>query len=58
VSPTADRQCLAGALATDEPGALQRGGNWNSGASAGPLAVTGQIKPSTVFLDYGFRCAR
>ena len=42
----------------DEPGALQRGGNWNSRASAGPFAVTGQITPSTVFLDYGFRCAR
>ena len=41
VSPTGDSQCLAGAATTGEPGALLRGGFFNSGALAGPLMVDG-----------------
>ncbi|MGH8577347.1 MAG: formylglycine-generating enzyme family protein [Gammaproteobacteria bacterium] len=63
-SPTGDLQCLAGAamVATDgEPGALLRGGNFNSfagGSRAGPLTVHGSIGPSASLSFTGFRCAR
>ena len=58
VSPTGDDQCLAGASTTGEPGALLRGGDFDDGADAGPLAVDGNGQPS--YSDYviGFRCAR
>jgi len=46
VSPTGDDQCLAGAEATGEPGALLRGGSSVSGSLAGPLAVLGSARPS------------
>jgi formylglycine-generating enzyme required for sulfatase activity len=39
VSPTDDDQCLAGPGVTGEPSALLRGGNFFSGALAGPHAV-------------------
>jgi hypothetical protein len=58
VSPTGDDQCLVGAATTGEPGALLRGGNFGSGASAGPLAVFGSFGPSDAFNGFGFRCAR
>jgi hypothetical protein len=45
VSPTGDDQCLAGAEATGEPGALLRGGSFVSGSLAGPLAVLGSARP-------------
>jgi len=59
-SPTGDYQCLEGAStsATDEPGALIRGGNFNDGTSAGPLAVIATYEPSSKFDGIGFRCAR
>ncbi len=60
VSPTDDRQCLAGAATTGEPGALLRGGNFfiGQGTSTGPLAVDGRLRPSSTGLNNGFRCAR
>jgi len=58
VSPTGDSQCLAGAATTGEPGALLRGGYFNSGSNAGPLAANGSIGPSSTFPIVGFRCAR
>jgi formylglycine-generating enzyme required for sulfatase activity len=58
VSPTGDDQCLAGADTTGEPGALMRGGSFNSGSLAGPLAVIGSAPPSLPGVTIGFRCAR
>jgi formylglycine-generating enzyme required for sulfatase activity len=57
-SPTGDDQCFAGAATTGAPGALLRGGNFNSGTNAGPLAVAGNIEPSSAPVRVGFRCAR
>lgn len=37
---------------------LARGGSFNSGSFAGPLAVSGFIGPSNSLGDVGFRCAR
>jgi hypothetical protein len=55
-----DDQCLAGASADplDEPGALMRGGDFSDGTAAGPFAVDGQLSPSSVSGEIGFRCAR
>jgi hypothetical protein len=59
VNPTADDQCLAGAAATGEPGALLRGGSFfSAGSDAGPLAVDGTAGPSVAVNSFGFRCAR
>ena len=58
MSPTGDDQCLAGAAATGEPGALLRGGSFFSGALAGPLAVLGTNPVSGPNIAIGFRCAR
>jgi hypothetical protein len=58
VSPTGDLQCLAGADATGEPGALRRGGDREAQAAAGPLAVSGLSPPSGSDFVRGFRCAR
>jgi hypothetical protein len=60
VSPTGDHQCLLGATTgtTDEPGALLRGGGYNSLTGAGPLTVNGSIAPSIGGPTIGFRCAR
>jgi len=58
VSPTGDYQCLAGADTTGEPGALLRGGYFNGGAFAGPLAVVSDFEPSTSLFLIGFRCTR
>jgi formylglycine-generating enzyme required for sulfatase activity len=58
VSPTDDDQCLAGASTTGEPAALVRGGNFFSGAPAGPLAVLGTAPLSGPNIGIGFRCAR
>lgn len=59
VSPaSSDQQCLAGAAASGEPGALLRGGNFASGTGAGPLAILGIYGPSGVSGGIGFRCVR
>jgi len=52
-----DRMCLAGADTTAGPGALLRGGGYDSGAFAGPLAVNVGM-PSSSDGYTGFRCAR
>ena len=56
--PPSDVQCLVGAVTTDGPGALLRGGYFSSGSEAGPLAIVGFFEPSNVFDTFGFRCAR
>jgi formylglycine-generating enzyme required for sulfatase activity len=54
-----DRMCLSGASAmTGGPGALQRGGSFVDGTSAGPLTIIGARRPATTFSFIGFRCAR
>jgi formylglycine-generating enzyme required for sulfatase activity len=53
-----DLQCLAGADTAGKPGALIRGGFFNDGAAAGPLAVNGEVPPSYGTNVIGFRCAR
>ena len=58
VNATGDDQCLAGASTTGEPGALLRGGNFDSYTYAGPLNVDGHIQPSYSDFTVGFRCAR
>lgn len=58
IDPTGDLQCLAGAGAGGEPGALTRGGDFNDFISAGPFAVSGEIPPSFSNFGFGFRCAR
>jgi len=58
VSPTADDQCLGGAVTTGEPGALLRGGGFSFGTDAGPLTVSGGDGPSVAGDGVGFRCAR
>jgi len=57
-SPTADSQCLAGALATGEPGALVRGGYFGNGSVAGPFTIFGSNAPSNQDDSIGVRCAR
>jgi len=39
-------------------GAMVRGGNFNNGTKAGPLAVNGNNQPSNSNNNIGFRCAR
>ena len=63
ISPTGDRQCFAGVSTAGQPGALTRGGDFDSGAACGPLAVSAAIGPGDELLElygplYGFRCAR
>src|SRR5262245_45162903 len=58
ISPTGDAQCLAGADTTRDPSALQRGGDFFGGASAGPLSVSGLFEMSFSVGELGFRCAR
>ena len=54
-----DLLCLAGAAETGTgPGALLRGGAFNDGPQAGPLAVDGGTEPFRATDVYGFRCAR
>jgi hypothetical protein len=54
-----DDMCLSGASTTaDGPGALLRGGAFDEGTFAGPLAVLGAIEPSRSVDSFGFRCAR
>jgi len=54
-----DDMCISGPSETNHgPGALLRGGNFNGGASAGPLAVAGDALPSFASPSFGFRCAR
>ena len=53
-----DDMCLSGASETGRgPGALLRGGAFNDGALAGPLAV-GDVEPFRAQVTFGFRCAR
>ena len=58
ISPTGDDQCLGGPQPTTGPGALRRGGEFQAGMFAGPLAVDGTSEPSASFSFVGFRCAR
>lgn len=58
VSPTGDDQCLAGAQTTGEPAALLRGGDFNDGALAGPVAILASNPPSGSSFVVGFRCVR
>jgi formylglycine-generating enzyme required for sulfatase activity len=54
-----DEMCLTGASAiANGPGALVRGGTFEDGAFAGPLAVQGEFEPFRSFDTIGFRCAR
>ena len=56
-----DVMCLSGAsTAATGPGALIRGGNFDSGSSAGPFAVYGNDLPkfSNGSFGFGFRGAR
>ena len=54
-----DLMCLSGASTTEQgPGALIRGGFFNFGSFAGPLAVNGSVVPSVSSNGIGFRCAR
>jgi formylglycine-generating enzyme required for sulfatase activity len=57
-SGSADAQCLAGAATSGEPGALLRGGNFDSSTAAGPFSVFGRVSPSFSDYAFGFRCAR
>jgi hypothetical protein len=57
--PDGGHQCLGGAATTGEPGALLRGGGFDSlGPLAGPLNVFGYLAPSFADVNIGFRCAR
>jgi formylglycine-generating enzyme required for sulfatase activity len=54
-----DFMCLSGASTTAQgPGALFRGGGWESGTVAGPFAVVGYLWPSVSSVGLGFRGAR
>lgn len=55
-----DQQCLFGveSSTTGGPGALLRGGHFNFGTYAGPLAITGNAQPFYAVDSVGFRCAR
>ena len=56
---TDDDNCLAGASLTEGPGALTRGGFFNSGEFAGVFAVSGLDLPSIATgFAFGFRAAR
>jgi hypothetical protein len=59
-SPTGDNQCFAGVSSVGEPGAVLRGGSFQSGngGEPGPLAIDGSGYPSDSSTNYGFRCAR
>lgn len=57
-SPTGDQQCLVGANATGEPGALMRGGYYGNGIVAGPFTTFGGNQPSVASATIGLRCAR
>jgi hypothetical protein len=56
--PVADFQCLAGAATTGPPGALLRGGHFDSAGGAGVFAVTGLNSPTLAQDNVGFRAAR
>lgn len=55
-----DTQCFAGVvpLGSGGPGGLMRGGDFNDGTAAGPLAVLGSNQVSGYDVVIGFRCAR
>jgi hypothetical protein len=54
-----DAMCISGASTTAfGPGAMLRGGDYNLGAPAGPLAVSSFLEPSASLSLIGFRCAR
>lgn len=58
-SGTGDDMCLAGAATgATTPGAVIRGGDYGSGALAGPLNINALSGPSPNDLALGFRCAR
>jgi formylglycine-generating enzyme required for sulfatase activity len=53
-----DSQCLAGAATDGLPGALLRGGDFNSVGEAGVYAITGLNAPTLAQGNVGFRAAR
>jgi hypothetical protein len=53
-----DLMCLAGASIASGPGALLRGGAFNSGTNAGPFTISGDSWPSSSASFIGFRGAR
>lgn len=53
-----DLQCFAGTVASGEPGALVRGGDFGMASEAGPFAIDGTAEPSSSSDGVGFRCAR
>jgi hypothetical protein len=53
-----DLNCLAGASTGGGPGALLRGGGFNSLELAGVFAVDGRFTPSQSSEEFGFRAAR
>jgi hypothetical protein len=53
-----DFTCIGRDPSTNFPGALNRGGYFNNGASAGPFAVDASVQPSTSGSAFGFRGAR
>ncbi|HUG74505.1 MAG TPA: SUMF1/EgtB/PvdO family nonheme iron enzyme [Acidimicrobiia bacterium] len=54
-----DTMCLSGASTTlGAPGSLVRGGDFDTGAGAGPFAVRGDTRPSIAGSVVGFRGAR
>ena len=57
--PGGDLSCFGGDGSLGGlPGALLRGGPWDSGVNAGVFAVSAAGDPSLSFDDIGFRCAR
>lgn len=57
----ADSQCFAGAANSGsflQPGALERGGQWNDGSHAGPLYTFALNPVTSAGVTVGFRCAR
>ena len=55
-----DLSCVGDGIASGAtlPGALFRGGAWNSVSDAGVFAVRGDIDPPNQISRFGFRCAR
>lgn len=57
-----DTQCMDRVTTTSPipggPGALIRGGSYNSGDRAGVFSVTAEVSPVQFGMSLGFRCAR
>ena len=53
-----DHMCFAGADVDRGPGVLIRGGGFDDGGMAGPLAISAAPAPPRQWANLGFRCAR